>query len=81
MNLIHFILTNRKVLSTLRSSTTGRKVNRGTPQGEVISPFLWVTVVNDLLKLMESNAYNIIAYPDDVVVLLQVKYFQTFCMT
>ena len=36
VNLIHFMLTNRKVVSTLGSSTTGRTVNRGTPQGGVI---------------------------------------------
>ena len=68
----------RWVLDTLGSSTTGRKVNRGTPQGGVISPFLWVTV-NDLLKLMESNGYNIIAYADDVAIILQGKYPQTLC--
>ena len=77
VNLIHFMLTNRKVLSTLGSSTTGRKVNRGTPQGGVISPFLWFTLVNDLLKLMEPNGYNIIAYADDVAIILQGKYPQT----
>ena len=74
LNLIHFMLTNRKVLSTLGSSTTGRKVNRGTPQGGASSSFLWVTVVNDLLRLMESNGYNIIAYADDVAIILQGKY-------
>ena len=71
--LIHFMLTNRKVLSTLGSSTTGREVSRGTPQGGVICPFLWVTVVNDLLKLMASNGYNIIAYADDVIMQLYFK--------
>ena len=58
---------------------TGRNVNRGTAQEGVIFPFLWVTVVNDLLKLMEFNGYNIIAYADDVAIILQGKYTQTLC--
>ena len=74
LNLTHFILTNRKVSLTLGSSTTARKVNRVTLQGGVISPFLWVTVVTDLLKLMESHGYNIRAYADDVAIILQGKY-------
>ena len=78
MNLIHFLLTNRKVLSTLSSSTTGREVNRGTPQGGFISAFLWATVGNCLLKLMESYGLNIIAYAD-VAIRLQGKYPQTLC--
>ena len=67
VNLIHMNLS-----ICLGSSTTGRNVKKGTPQGGVISAFLWVTVVNNLLKFMESNWYNIIAYADDVAIILQV---------
>ena len=65
VNLIHFILTNSKVSSNLGSSTTGRKVNRGTPQVGVISLFLWITAANDLLNLLKSHGYNIVAYADN----------------
>ena len=74
VNLIHFMLTNRKVSSTLGSSTTGRKVNRGSPQGAAISPLLWATTVNDLLKFLESDGYNIMAYADDVAIILRGEY-------
>ena len=74
VNLIHFMLTNRKVSSTLGSSTTGRKVNTGTSQAGVNSSFLRVTVVNDRLKFMESHGYNIIANADDVAIIVQGKY-------
>ena len=79
VNLIYFMVTNRKVSSTLDSSTTGRKVNRGTTQGGVISPLLWVKVVNDLLKLVVSQVSNIIAYADDIAIILQGKFVQTLC--
>ena len=63
------MLTNRKVSWTLGRTTTGRKVNRDTPQGGVISAFL-----NDLPKLMEFHGYTLIAYADDAAIILQRKY-------
>ena len=74
VNLLHFMLANRKLSSSLHSSTTGRKVNRGSPQGAAISPLLWATTVNDLLKFLESDGYNIMAYADDVAIILRGEY-------
>jgi len=40
VGLIHKLLISRMVTATLGSSTQTRLVNRGTPQGDVLSPLL-----------------------------------------
>jgi len=49
VGLIHTMLTSRVVYSTTGSAHSTRNVSRGTPQGGVLSPLLWVLVVNKLL--------------------------------
>jgi len=39
--------------ATLGTSTQTRLVNRGTPQGGVLSPLLWNIAVNKLLRILE----------------------------
>jgi len=48
VGLIHTMLTSRVVYSTMGSAHSTRNVSRGTPQGGVLSPLLWVIVVNKL---------------------------------
>ena len=73
-----FMLTKKNISSNFGSCTTRGKVNRGSPQGRLISPILWVAVLNDLLKLIESHGYNIIVYADDVAITVQGKYSQFY---
>jgi len=61
------------------SAHSTRNVSRGTPQGGILSPLLWVLVVNKLLLLLEEAGTIIVAYADDVVILLQGKFPQTLC--
>jgi len=61
------------------SAHSTRNVSRGTPQGGVLSPLLWVVVVNQLLSLLEKAGTKVVAYADDVVILLQGKFPQTLC--
>jgi len=63
----------------MESAYTTRNVSRGTPQGGVLSPLLWVLVVNKLLSLLEETGTKVVAYADDVVILLQGKFPQTLC--
>jgi len=46
---------------------------------EELSPLLWVIVVNKLLSLLEEASTKVVAYADDVVILLQGKFPQTLC--
>jgi len=61
------------------SALSTRNVSRGTSQGGVLSPLLWVLVVNKLLSLLEEAGTKVVAYADDVVILLQGKFPQTLC--
>jgi len=77
VGLIHTMLTSRVVYSTMGSAHSTRNVIRGTPQGAVLSPLLWVLVVNKPLSLLEEAGTKVVAYADDVVILLQGKFPQT----
>jgi len=79
VELIHTMLTSRVVYSTMGSAHSTRNVSRGTPQGGVLSPLLWVIMVNKLLSLQEEAGTKVVAYADEVVILLQGKFPQTLC--
>jgi len=55
MRLIHKLLISIIVTATLGTSTQTRLVNRGTPQGGVLSPLLWNIGVNKLLRIVEGG--------------------------
>ena len=53
-------------------------LNRGgTPQGGVISPLLWVLVVNEILEELKLSGARITAYADDVVIIVRGKFLPT----
>jgi len=52
--LIYTMLTSRVVYSTMGSAHSTRNVNRGTSRRGVLSPLLWVILVNKLLPLLEE---------------------------
>jgi len=62
------------VTSTLGISTQTRFVNRGTPQGGVLSPLLWNIAVNKLLCYMEGGGCKVLAYADDVAIIFSGKF-------
>jgi len=45
----------------------------------VYSTLLWVIVVNKLLSLLEKAGTKVVAYAEDLVILLQEKFPQTLC--
>jgi ribonuclease HI len=71
------MLTNRRIISTLGKSTVTKKATRGTPQGGVLSPLLWVLVVNTILKDLKNSGIKTVAYADDVVILARGKFPDT----
>jgi len=79
VGLIHTMLTSRVVYSTVGLAHSTRNVSRGTPQGGLLSPLLWVIVVNKLLSLLEDAGTKVVAYAGDVVIVLQGKFPQTLC--
>jgi len=78
VRLIHKLLISRMVTATLGTSTQTRLVNRGTPQGGVLSPLLWNIAVNKLLRILEGGG-KVVAYADDIAITFNGKYPQTLC--
>jgi len=72
------MLTSRVVYSTMGSAHSTRNVSRGA-QGGVLSPLLWVIVVNELLSLLEEAGTKVVTYANTAVILLQAKLPQTLC--
>jgi hypothetical protein len=54
-------------------------VNRGCPQGEVLSPLLWNMVVDGLLRRLYNAHYQAQGYADDVVLLQKGRFARTLC--
>jgi len=79
VRLIHKLLISRMVTATVGTSTQTRLVNRGTPQGGVLSPLLWNIAVNKLLRILEGGGGKVVAYADDVAIIFNGKYPQTLC--
>ena len=68
------MLTSRVVTAEIAGSKVTRKVSRGTPQGGVISPLLWLLVVDELLINLEREGANVIGYADDLAILVRGKF-------
>jgi len=76
VGLIHKLLISRMVTATLGTSTQTRLVNRDTHKGGVLSPLLWNIAVNKLLRILEEGGCKVVAYADDVAIILNGKYPQ-----
>ena len=46
-------------------------VNNGVLQGRLISPMLFNFYINDLIKELNQNSYEILAYADDLCILCE----------
>ena len=64
------MLGTRIVSARLGNSELSRVVGRGTPQGGVISPLLWLLVINSVLIELGNRGVKVVAYADDVVILV-----------
>lgn len=76
-------LTRRIISSYLNDRTMKLKTNdmtiehrphgKGCPQGGVLSPTLWLIVVNDLLSELRKDGFQCVAYADDLTVLCMTR--------
>lgn len=71
------MLKSRIINSEMAGDAVKKTVTRGTPQGGVISPLLWLLVVDQVLESMKAKGFKVVAYADDVVILISGKHLPT----
>ena len=64
-------LKNRIAHSTLKGQTCSIKVNKGTPQGGILSPLAWNLVFEDFLDTMSNSAVRTRCFADDACLLIK----------
>lgn len=74
---IDCMLKERLVYTSIMGETLVARVERGCPQGGVLSPLLWNLVMDDLLRLLDRNGHRTLGYADDLVILAQGKFNDT----
>lgn len=64
-------LSKRLVIFRTESGSVSRHVNKGCPQGSLLGPVLWNIVFNELLEEFEKAGIKIVAFADDVVIVVE----------
>ena len=65
---IHFVISfvcNRQALISVNGELLNKQLNRSCPQGRILSPFLWLILINGLLDINLPLAARIQAFADD----------------
>lgn len=71
------MLANRIIIIDNYGLTSTVKATRGTPQGGVLSPNLWILTMNSLLNRLNNDGHIAIAYADDLTVICKGKFLHT----
>lgn len=71
---IHAMLTSREITASLGDTSITITAAKGCPQGGVLSPLLWLLVVDSLLRKLTQLGYEVIGYADDVVLIICVDF-------
>jgi hypothetical protein len=58
VKIIHSFLSNRKATLTSDSSEITINISTGCPQGSVLSAFLWITLIDDLLRAPADFSFS-----------------------
>ena len=70
-SLISSLLRHREVEASWNGASCCRVINRGCPQGGVLSPLLWNLVMGQLLHAMDHHPVFAQAYADDIALLVR----------
>ena len=76
---VDHMLQNRTVCSELRGTKRHRGVERGCPQGGVLSPLLWNLVMNELLVTLKAKVPSLLSqgFADDAAIVQAGKDYGT----
>lgn len=71
------MLNSRSILATLGSESIRVRAGRGCAQGGVLSPLLWILVVDKILRKLNAQGYYTQGYADDLVIVVRGKDLKT----
>nr|XP_012234697.1 PREDICTED: RNA-directed DNA polymerase from mobile element jockey-like [Linepithema humile] len=79
MKLVEWIrgMLGRRVMTLLGTAKVCGWVERGCPQGGVLSPLLWCLVADGLLKALDDRGFTVQGYADDVAILVRGPFLET----
>ena len=64
------ILEQRCVVAELQGEREVRRPMRGSPQGGVLSPLIWILIMDLILKQFKGTAIKVVGYADDIILLV-----------
>lgn len=70
-------LTVRQSYLTLEGKVFTKKLERGCPQGSQLGPTLWKIAISELLALPSEENIKVIAYADDIALLVEAPRHET----
>lgn len=73
------LLRDRVITYESFGTCTSVTPTRGTPQGGVLSPTLWILVINVLLKRLKQAGILVVGYADDTAIVSRGKHLSTVC--
>ena len=76
---IKYFLTKRQITYELSGKKYAVLATKGAPQGGVLSPLLWILVMDELLVKLKNAGYTVIGYADDLVLICRGKFISTLC--
>ena len=67
-------LEKRIIISSLGGNTIKAMAGGGCPQGGVLSPLLWATLVDELLHKLAGKGFTCLGYADDLVIIIRGRF-------
>lgn len=64
----------RKIIFTIDESSVIAKAGKGYPQGGVLSPLLWATLVTDLIITSSKKGFQCLGYADDTSIFIRSRF-------
>ena len=71
------MLKQRKIKASLGDANITFRPTRGCSQGGVLSPLMWLLVVDELLLRLRDEGLQCVGYADDIAIMVQGNYEDT----
>ena len=71
------MLTSRIIIWEAGEGRLTVRTTKGCPQGGVLSPLLWILVIDELLEILDDLGYEVQGFADDLIVIVRGKFEST----